>query len=384
MKMLRSKELRFKGIEVLNQTNSIQFGKGSLSSEITFQTKEDLVTVAREVVAKQAFRIDDNVLHMRILRDRASFNPETSVFISSLNKDCREQHIITELNQIFSYNKTYRKELEKWDKKRNKESQPPSKKGKGNQRDHWKSDIQEYFVLSCLLLPNKEAGSAKRSALVDLDCKEAVEVVIKAWDQKSMTSFFNTLTVQHYTRDHGEERTEQRRQRSLTGGRAEKKLTNLYVESLPYSFDEQDVVELFSIYGDVACVKVKKPLQSLPISNADIDLLSCSAYVNFNSEQHAQAAKNGINGKSLVAGCTPIYVDFYQKENRFPGVHKGLNRQELVENSHFRVLYISGLYRHVTKRDLWTICLRYGAVDVVTLKMKIEDNQEVSKCKAIV
>ena len=141
MKMLRSKELRFKGVEVLNQANSIQFGKGSLSSEITFQTKEDLVTVAREVVAKQAFRIDDNVLHMRILRDRASFNPETSVYISSLNKDCREQHIITELNQIFSYNKTYRKELEKWDKKRNKESRPPSKKGKGNQRDYWKSDI---------------------------------------------------------------------------------------------------------------------------------------------------------------------------------------------------------------------------------------------------
>ena len=304
--------------------------------------------VAREVVAKQAFRIDENVLHMRILRDRASFNPETSVFIGSLNKDCKEQHIISELNQIFSYNKTYRKELEKWNKKRSKESQPPSKKSKGNQRDFWKSDIQEYFVLSCLLLPNKEAGSAKRFALVDFDCKEAVEVVIKAWDQKSMTSFFNTLTVQHYSRDHVEERTEQRRQRSLTGGRAEKKLTNLYVESLPYSFDEQDVVELFSIYGDVACVKVKKPLRSLPISNADIDLLSCSAYVNFNSEQHAEAAKNGINGKSLVAGGTPIYVDFYQKENRFPGVHKGLNRQELVENSHFRVLYISGLYTHVS------------------------------------
>ena len=270
------------------------------------------------------------------------------MFVGSLNKDCTEQHIITELNQIFSYNKTYRKELEKWDKKRNLANKALSKKNKGNQRDHWKSEIQEYFVLSCLLLPNKEAGPVKRFALVDLDCQEAVEVVIKAWHQKSMTSFFNTLTVLPYTSDHEAERVEQKRQRSATGGRAEKKLTNLYVESLPYSFDEQDVVELFSIYGDVACVKVKKPLRSLPIANLDMDSLSCSAYVNFNSEEHALAAKNAINGRSLVPGCPPIYVDFYQKENRFPGIHKGLNRQELVENSHFRVLYISGLFEQVS------------------------------------
>lgn len=197
-----------------------------------------------------------------------------------------------------------------------------------------------------------------------------------------MSTFFNTLNVCQYTSQHQKETPEQRRLRSLSSKRDGKKLTNLYVESLPYCFDEQDVRELFSIYGDVNCVKVKKPL--LNVSMENIDKIYSSAYVNFNSEEDAFTAKNAINGKSLAQGCPRIFVDFYQKSNRFPGVHRGLDRQELAENSHFRVLYLSGLYQQVTRRDLWTSCLKFGSVDVVTLKTKIEDNKEVSRCKAIV
>lgn len=58
--------------------------------------------------------------------------------------------------------------------------------------------------------------------------------------------------------------------------------TNLYIEKLPYAFEEKDLVELFSKYGTVLSVKIKKPNSNVPIQN--INHLPCSAYVNFGSE----------------------------------------------------------------------------------------------------
>jgi len=39
--------------------------------------------------------------------------------------------------------------------------------------------------------------------------------------------------------------------------------TNLYVEKLPYAFTRQDVLDLFSKYGTVIDVKVKKPTSNV-------------------------------------------------------------------------------------------------------------------------
>ena len=39
--------------------------------------------------------------------------------------------------------------------------------------------------------------------------------------------------------------------------------TNLWVEKLPYAFQEKDVFELFSQYGTVLSVKVKKPATNI-------------------------------------------------------------------------------------------------------------------------
>ena len=66
--------------------------------------------------------------------------------------------------------------------------------------------------------------------------------------------------------------------------------------------------ELFSIYGDVTCVKVKKPPQNFSSS----EIPTCSAYVNFKSNEDALAAQSGMNGKSMGPGAPAIYVDFYQ------------------------------------------------------------------------
>lgn len=76
---------------------------------------------------------------MRIMKDKAHFNSETSVYIGQLNKQCSEQDLIKEINQIFTYNKVYRKELEKWEAKE-KGIKPKS--------------VFPYFVLSCLVLAN--------------------------------------------------------------------------------------------------------------------------------------------------------------------------------------------------------------------------------------
>ena len=71
--------------------------------------------------------------------------------------------------------------------------------------------------------------------------------------------------------------------------------TNLWVEKLPYAFQEKDVYELFSQYGTVASVKVKKPQTNVRLQS--INSMPCSAYVNFTYEEEAQAALTALNGK---------------------------------------------------------------------------------------
>jgi len=71
--------------------------------------------------------------------------------------------------------------------------------------------------------------------------------------------------------------------------------TNLYVEKLPYAFNEKDVFELFQKYGTVVSVKIKKPHSNVQFQN--INSLPCSAYVNFATEDQAREALDALNGK---------------------------------------------------------------------------------------
>ena len=50
----------------------------------------------------------------------------------------------------------------------------------------------------------------------------------------------------------------------------------------------------------------------------------------------------------ITPGSQKVKIEFYRKDNKFLGVHKGLNRQELVSNTHFRVLFISGISLNVS------------------------------------
>lgn len=81
-----------------------------------------------------------------------------------------------------------------------------------------------------------------------------------------------------------------------------------------------------------------------------------------------------LNGKRLLAGSNCLRIEPYQRANRFFGAMVGLNRHELISNTHFRVLFIKGLYKHISREDLKAVCDKFGEVETITLKTRIEDN----------
>lgn len=91
-----------------------------------------------------------------------------------------------------------------------------------------------------------------------------------------------------------------------------------------------------------------------------------------------------LSGRQLLQGGNHLRIEVYQRSNRFLGGLIGLNRHELISNTHFRVLFIRGLYKEVTKEQLKTICEKYGEVETICLKTKVEDLKIKSRGLAIV
>mmetsp|Transcript_3696 Transcript_3696/g.6293 ORF Transcript_3696/g.6293 Transcript_3696/m.6293 type:complete len:322 (+) Transcript_3696:917-1882(+) len=123
-----------------------------------------------------------------------------------------------------------------------------------------------------------------------------------------------------------------------------------------------------------------------PSSNVDIvdpNLQPCSAYVNYGSEEDAKAAIEGLNGKCVLTGSRPLRIEFYQRANRFLGGFQGLDRKQLIENTHFRVLFIRGLSRTLGREELRREAADFGNIESLTIKTKIQDGQIVSKGIAI-
>jgi RNA recognition motif-containing protein len=117
--------------------------------------------------------------------------------------------------------------------------------------------------------------------------------------------------------------------------------------------------------------------------------------VNFETHQQALEAKKALNGKQLLPGTNYIRIEFYRKDNKFLGVYKGLDRKELITNTHYRVLFIRGLDYNVsvillflhfqlTKEQLHEMCTKFGQVDVITLKTKVDEGEIKSRGIAIV
>jgi len=95
-------------------------------------------------------------------------------------------------------------------------------------------------------------------------------------------------------------------------------------------------------------------------------------------------AVNDLNGKMILPGTNPLRIEPYQRANRFLGGMVGLNRQELISNTHFRVLFIKGLYKSVTRNELREVCSKFGEVETLTLKTKVQALKIESRGIAIV
>lgn len=95
-------------------------------------------------------------------------------------------------------------------------------------------------------------------------------------------------------------------------------------------------------------------------------------------------AVNDLNGKMILPGTNPLRIEPYQRANRFLGGMVGLNRQELISNTHFRVLFIKGLYKSVTRNELREVCSKFGEVETLTLKTKVQSLKIESRGIAIV
>lgn len=90
-----------------------------------------------------------------------------------------------------------------------------------------------------------------------------------------MKRYPNRLQVQMFDSQH-QKVTKADREKSRE---ARKGFTNLYVEKLPYAFQEKDVYELFQKYGTVVSLKCKKPNSNVRLQM--INSLPYSAFVNF-------------------------------------------------------------------------------------------------------
>lgn len=63
---------------------------------------------------------------------------------------------------------------------------------------------------------------------------------------------------------------------------------------------------------------------------------------------------------------------------------RGLDRNELINNTHYRVLFIRGIRKTVSRDDVSDALKKYGDIETFTLKTKIEGEKIVSRGIAIV
>lgn len=121
-----------------------------------------------------------------------------------------------------------------------------------------KSDVElapkKYnFILSCVVPMDQETRKSKGYAFIDLSSPEAAQLVIDSWHNKAMRKYPNRLTLTSFADGH-QKISKEERVRKEQGP-----FTNLYVEKLPVAFNKENVYDLFSKFGTVTQVKMKKP-----------------------------------------------------------------------------------------------------------------------------
>jgi len=97
--------------------------------------------------------------------------------------------------------------------------------------------------------------------------------------------------------------------------------TNLYVQNLPKTFTEDDLVELFSSYGNI----VQKSILKDKITGMPRGV----GFVRFSKKEEAQEAINGVSGQMLDGCVIPVYVKLAEEHGKqkaayFAGLQTGI------------------------------------------------------------
>jgi hypothetical protein len=194
-------------------------------------------------------------------------------------------------------------------------------------------------VLSSTVFANQTTGVSKRFAFIDLNSPKATEVIIKAWHLKAMQKYLSQIECCHYQQAHQSLTVMEKRETKRSTH------TNLLVKRLPYHATEQEIYDVFSLYGKVVSIKLKK---SILYMQSVLPIQKSQAYVAISTQEQALEAKEELNNKCIARGGDPIKVEFYSNQNKFTGLFRGLDRSQLVNNTHYRVLFMKGLFKEVS------------------------------------
>ncbi|TNV86215.1 hypothetical protein FGO68_gene7587 [Halteria grandinella] len=138
--------------------------------------------------------------------------------------------------------------------------------------------------------------------------------------------------------------------------------SNIFVKNLPFSVQEQQVRELFSRYGTIKSMRLKKPELS---RNPAITIAYAIAYLEFDKEEEALNAIKELNGFAFL-GHNLIVETF----NKGKQEHINLSVADVVGQQVVKGLFITGLRKDVTEERLKEIFAKFGTVQSLKLKTK--------------
>ena len=154
------------------------------------------------------------------------------------------------------------------------------------------------------------------------------------------------------------------------------KPNKLFVKHLPAILSYEEIYELLNEQGTILSLRL------LPNRDSSDTYF---ATVTYKSRDAALAARQKLDGRAIIPGTSPVHLDYFNPDNRFPATQIGITKHQLMTNTHYRILFLSGIDFHLSKFELTEICEKYGKIDHITLKSSLDqDGHKHSRGIAIV
>lgn len=209
-------------------------------------------------------------------------------------------------------------------------------------------------VLSAYIPVDPILKKSKGIAYVDFDTPEAAKAAIEQLNNKPSPKGDSQLMVLPY-------QPPVRGALQQTAPQYTLSRTNLFVKNLPFTIQDGQVASLFSKFGQIRSIKVKRP---------DIDPRFtyqtsgyAIAYVNFEKEEDAKKAIAELNNQTV--GNQVITVESYDRSQQ---AHIFVGPQDLIQNENLKALHIQGINKELTEERLKEITLKFGPTQYVKLR----------------